>query len=146
MGKKRVLVVATLVLAGVMVFGVPALAGPMLTANLAGANEVPGPGDPDGSGTAQLNLLPKKKRICYQITVENIEPATAAHIHKGTSTEAGPIIKTLKAPSGGDSQGCVRSSRKMIKKIKNNPSGYYVNVHNAPFPNGAVRGQLAPSP
>jgi hypothetical protein len=27
--------------------------------------------------------------------------------------------------------------------IAANPANYYVNVHNAPFPGGAVRGQLA---
>jgi hypothetical protein len=142
MGEKRVLVAATLVMAGIMVFGSPALAATMLTATLSGAAEVPGPGDPDGSGTADLTLLPKRERICYTITVQNIEPATAAHIHRGTSTEAGPIIKELKAPSDGSSSGCVRSSLRLIKKIRNNPSRYYVNVHNDDFPNGALRGQL----
>jgi hypothetical protein len=145
--RKRVFLVALAAgITSVMVFGVPALAGTMLTANMTGANEVPGPGDPNGSGTANLNLIPKRERICYQITVSNIEPATMAHIHKGTSTQAGMIVKTLKAPTDGDSQGCVRSSRKLIMNIKNNPSGYYVNVHNDEFEGGAVRGQLAPSP
>jgi hypothetical protein len=49
----------------------------------------------------------------------------------------------LKAPSDGSSRGCVRLGR---AKIMNNPSGYYVNVHNVPFPNGALRDQLSPSP
>ena len=142
MGKKRVLIAATLAMAGVMFFGVPALAGTMLTATLSGAAEVPGPGDPDSSGTADLNLLPKRERICYTITVQNIEPATAAHIHRGTSTVAGPIVKELKAPSDGSSSGCVRSGSRLIQKIRNNPSRYYVNVHNDDFPNGALRGQL----
>lgn len=140
------LVVAAMAVAGVMVLGGPALAGTMLTANMTGPNEVPGPGDTDGTGTADLNLIPKREKICYTLTVQNIEPATMAHIHKGTSTEAGPIVKGLKAPSDGSSQGCVRLDRRKIMKIKNNPSGYYVNVHNVPFPNGAVRGQLSPSP
>jgi hypothetical protein len=145
-GKKRMLVVAAMVVAGVIVLGGPALAGAMLTANMTGPNEVPEPGDPDGSGTADLNLIPKRERICYTLTVQNIEPATDAHIHKGTSTVAGPIVKALRAPSTGSSQGCVRLDRAKIMKIKNNPSGYYVNVHNDDFPNGAVRGQLSPSP
>jgi hypothetical protein len=86
--------------------------------------------------------MPVKEQICYRITVSNIGRATAAHIHRGTSTEAGPILKELEAPSDGSSQGCVRVSRTAITNIKNNPSGYYVNVHNRAFPNGAVRGQL----
>jgi hypothetical protein len=54
-------------------------------------------------------------------------------------------VKELKAPSDGSSEGCVRLSRTKIRMIQNNPSGYYVNVHNKPFPNGAVRGQLSPA-
>jgi hypothetical protein len=145
-GKKRVFMVATLTLVGVVVFGGTALAGTMLTATLTGAAERPGPGDRNGSGTADLDLMPTRERICYTITVNNIAPATDAHIHRGSASEAGPIVKTLKPPTDGSSSGCVRSGRMLIRKIKNNPSGYYVNVHNEDFPSGAVRGQLTPSP
>ena len=54
-------------------------------------------------------------------------------------------MKELKAPSDGSSEGCVRLGRTKIRMIQNNPSGYYVNFHNKPFPNGAVRGQLSPA-
>jgi hypothetical protein len=33
--------------------------------------------------------------------------------------------------------------KNLLKDILRNPLNYYVNVHNAPFPSGAVRGQLA---
>jgi hypothetical protein len=145
-GKRKILIAATIAVVGLMAFGGSALAGTILTATLTGAAEVPGPGDPDGSGNARLDLMPVKEKICYTLTVSNIRPATAAHIHRGTSTEAGPIIKALQAPSDGSSQGCVTLSRTAITNIKNNPSRYYVNVHNRPFPNGAVRGQLSASP
>jgi len=150
--RKRAFSIALVVtVVGAIAIGGPALAGKPGTgtvreAELTGAEVVPTPGDPDGTGTADRNLIPKREKICYTITVNNIDPATMAHIHKGTSTEAGPIVKGLKAPSDGDSQGCVRLARAKIMKIKNNPSGYYVNVHNIPFPNGAVRDQLSPSP
>ncbi len=30
----------------------------------------------------------------------------------------------------------------VLAQIEANPSGYYVNLHNARFPGGAIRGQL----
>ena len=146
-GKKRLLVVATITVFGVMAVAGPAVAA-MLTATLTGAAEVNANGDPnqgdlDGTGTANLRTIPKKEKICYDITVSNIAPATAAHIHKAPAGVNGPIIKTLKAPTDGSSQGCVRMGRKQIMMINRNPSAFYVNVHNDDFPNGAVRGQLS---
>jgi hypothetical protein len=157
-GKKKVLIAATLVAVGVMVIGGVALAADtMLEATLSGANEVdgqgnPNQGDPDGSGEATVNLMPRKEKVCYTLTVRDIAPAQAAHIHKGSAGVNGPIVKELKAPTDtddadtvGSSEGCARLSRKKIRMIKNNPAGYYVNVHNGEFPNGALRGQLEPA-
>jgi hypothetical protein len=146
-GKKRVILAVTLVLVGVVILGAPALAGnTMLTAQLSGASEVPGPGDDNGTGQADLRTIPKREKVCYDITVQDVEQVTMAHIHKGSATEAGPIFKTLKAPTDGSSSGCVKMSRKQIMMINRNPSGFYVNVHSQSRPNGAVRGQLVPSP
>jgi CHRD domain len=149
--KRLALIALAVAVASVVVFGGPASAGKPGTgtlreAELSGAQVIPTPGDPDGGGQGRFHLYPQKNKICYRVTVNNIQTATRAHIHKGTSTEAGPIVKGLKAPSDGSSSGCVRLDRRKIMKIKNNPSGYYVNVHNDDFPNGAVRGQLSPSP
>jgi hypothetical protein len=69
-------------------------------------------------------------------------PATAAHIHEGSSTEAGPVVVTLTAPTRGSSNGCVAIERELAQRILRSPTNFYVNVHNEPFPKGAVRGQL----
>src|SRR5687768_11368736 len=55
--------------------------GVLLTATLTGAAEVPGPGDPDGSGTVRLTLNRGQAEVCFALEVTNIAPATAAHIH-----------------------------------------------------------------
>ena len=109
---------------------------------MSGVAEVPGPGDPDGSGRASIRINQRKGQLCYTLTVANIDPATAAHIHRGTSTEAGPAVVTLEPPAGRPSQACVDIDRALAQEIIARPTNFYVNVHNAAFPKGAVRGQL----
>jgi CHRD domain len=109
---------------------------------LTGAAEVPGPGDPDGTGTASVTVRPGIAEVCYTLEVEGIEPATAAHVHFGEAGTAGPVVVTLEAPSDGDSAGCAPASRRLVAQIFAHPERYYVNVHNAEYPAGALRGQL----
>ena len=117
--------------------------GRKLQTSLTGAAEVPGPGDTDGTGTAQITVNSGQNRICYKLRVSNIAPATAAHIHEAAPTAAGPVVVTLGAPTRGTSSGCVTVTRALALEILKDPGDYYVNVHNAAFPGGAVRGQLA---
>jgi hypothetical protein len=118
--------------------------GRPLTAMLTGAKEVPGPGDPDGSGMAILYLNQGQGTITYELTVSGIDPATAAHIHIGGPTVAGGVVLPLEAPTDGSSTGVLTDvDPELIKAIRKNPGAYYVNVHNATYPRGAVRGQLS---
>jgi hypothetical protein len=114
---------------------------PLATA-LIGAEEVPGPGDSDGSGEASITLNHGQGQICWTLSVEGIATATAAHIHRGASGVAGPVVVPLTAPAEGTSEGCVDADRDLIKAILQDPDQFYVNVHNAEFPQGAIRGQL----
>lgn len=116
--------------------------GTGLNVELSGAAEVPGPGDPDGRGTAEISLAGRLDRLCYELTVFNIEPASAAHIHRGAAGVAGPPVVTLDAPADGEATGCLRLDSGLASEIEGNPGGFYVNVHNAAFPGGAIRGQL----
>jgi hypothetical protein len=137
-----------LVLAGAAALAIPALAqddsGRKLTASLTGAAEVPGPGDDNGAGLFEARVNPGQGRICYTLTVSNIDQATAAHIHIGGPTESGPPVVTLDTPgSDGDSEECQDIDRALAQELIRDPAAYYVNVHNAEFPGGAVRGQLS---
>ena len=121
---------------------------------LDGEQEVPGPGDQDGTGRFVYRISHNK--LCYKLSVENIAPPTAAHIHIGQRGEAGPIIVTLNTPPpNGPSSGCIRAQRTQtpenatrvltfweLEGIKKNPFFFYTNVHNGQFPAGAIRGQL----
>ncbi len=117
--------------------------GTTLMIALTGTAEGPGLGDADGSGTAELLIDSVRGRVCYVLTVENIAPAQLAHIHKSPVGEAGgPIVVQLEAPTDGQSERCVAVAPAVAALLLSAPADYYVNVHNADFPGGAVRGQL----
>lgn len=132
----------------VVTLAAPALAAPRADTGvpfsvvLTGAAEAPNPGDPDGSGTATLRLNPGRGTVCYELSVSGIAPATASHIHKAVAGVAGPVVVPLSPPTSGESSGCVDVGRDLIREIIQNPEGFYVNVHNAEYPGGALRGQL----
>jgi hypothetical protein len=110
---------------------------------LEGSVETP-PGDPDGVGKAHILLLPHLGRVCYHLRVAGIAPVLAAHIHEAPAGEPGDaIVPLLPTGQSGRSSGCVNFPAARINEIMDNPAGYYVNVHNADFPFGALRGQLA---
>jgi len=129
----------------------PAMEEPIATAaqdsvtysiTLSGTAEVPGPGDEDGSGTAQVTLHAAQGEVCYEITVAAIDDATAAHIHAGLAGASGAPVVDLNVATNGLS-GCVSGmAGDLLTQIQENPSAYYLNVHTDAFPAGAVRGQL----
>lgn len=142
-------VVRTLVVASVLLWGASATAdvvggsdtgGRPLSAVLSGAAEVPGPGDTDGSGTADVTLNQGEARVCWEITWQDItEPPFAAHIHVAPAGVAGPVVVPLNPIAGG----CTTADPDLIKAIRQDPAAYYVNVHTTDFPGGAIRGQLS---
>ena len=109
---------------------------------LSGGAQVPGPGDTDGSGTVGLTVNTGKSEICYDIVVKDIQAPTAAHIHAGPSGSSGSVKVPFKKAADGAWKGCVAVDKALLDDIVKNPGNYYVNVHTADFPNGALRGQL----
>ncbi|MGK3986709.1 CHRD domain-containing protein [Sorangium sp. So ce136] len=114
-----------------------------LTAALSGQDEVPGPGDLDGTGTARIALDLVRGELCFDLAVAGIAPATAARIHEGSAGRAGRGVITLMPPTGGSSSGCVAAERDDLRALLLDPASYYVAVRTADFPDGALRGQLS---
>jgi hypothetical protein len=145
---KRALLVGLLggglAIAGALAAALPASAGGRpFSVELSGSNEV-SEGDPDGAGTAYLTLNQGKGEVCFELSYFDIETPTRAHIHAAPVGANGPIVVAFfdfVAPP--PTEGCVEADKELIKQIRQNPEGYYVNVHNAEFPGGAIRGQLA---
>ena len=121
---------------------VVAAGGAPLSVTMTGAAERPGPGDPDGTGTASFTFNRGTGEVCFWLSVSNIAPATASHIHRAPPTSPGPVVIPLTPPTSGTSSGCVSADRELIKDIAKHPENYYVNVHNAEYPAGAIRAQL----
>jgi hypothetical protein len=112
-------------------------------AQLSGADEL-SDGDPDGTGIASIAVADTGDRICTTLEVRNIGQVTSAHIHRGSSRANGAPMVTLDLPDGDWLDDCVAIDRRLLSEIRGNPSGFYVNVHTAEFPDGAIRGQISP--
>ena len=118
------------------------IVGENFVAPLNGGNERPR-GDPDGTGMARVAINDDTNRICTDLEVRDIGNVTAAHIHRGATGVNGPPVVTLDPPDDDDSNDCDVASDALVAEILANPAGFYVNVHTADHPNGAIRGQLA---
>lgn len=139
--KIRMLTAAALAVAAVPAL---ALAGgtsmhPLLGAKLLGTSEVP-KAAAAGHGIVNLDLKTAGK-VCWHFDgVAGIGKPLVAHIHKGSSGKAGPVV----VPLGGKYtlKGCIAAPKAVLEGIESHPNSYYVNVHTAKYPNGAIRGQL----
>jgi hypothetical protein len=118
-----------------------------LQVSMTGIQEAPGPGDPDGNGTAEVRVNPGSGEVCWNVFVRAIGAATAAHIHRGEAGSAGAVAVPLTTPdAAGRSQGCTNVDPALAREIAYRAHGFYLNVHDADHPNGAIRGQLRGGP
>lgn len=133
----------------VAVFAGPASAhrpgtGSSHEADFMGDTVAPTAGDPNGDGTAELILFPGREKFCYRLNVSNVDNVTEAHLHKGSAGETGPVVRALIPPENGYSRECVkRYGKEAVRRIGNDLSNYYIDVHSEEFPNGAVRAQFS---
>jgi CHRD domain-containing protein len=122
-----------------------ATGGRALAVTLVGEVESPA-GDPVATGSATVRVRAGQGQVCYQVAVSNLAAPVAMHIHRGAPGLSGPVVVPLRTPNpAGKAAGCAAASRSVVAAILATPASYYVNVHTAEFPNGAVRGQLAGS-
>ncbi len=116
---------------------------------LSGANEVPDAGDPDGSGSATVSIAildDVEAEVCWDVWYGAVSVPTGLHIHRGAEGVAGPVVVDLGTPGPTAHAGCDSIAADLAAEIVADASGFYVNVHTAEFPDGAVRGQLTAGP
>ena len=118
-------------------------------------------GDPNGRADAYVfGIDGDPFTLCYvlvgvkKIGELDLAPGggRAAHIHEGARGSNGPVVANLAWPQGGQAGDCLTEGEVgpkfptgefgIVQRILKNPAGFYVNIHNAEYPNGAIRGQL----
>ena len=107
-------------------------------ATLTGGAEVP-KGAVGASGTVTVRVT-GPRRICWAFKLARVTAPSAAHIHKGDAGKAGPIVIPL--GKAYRPTGCTAAPAATVLALVKHPRRFYVNVHNARYPGGAVRGQL----
>lgn len=124
-----------------------------LSSDLFGSNELPA-ADPDGQGRARFEFNLETGEVCFSVRFNDVGTPNRGHIHVGGPEENGgivlPMFELREDPSDprhdeieqGRLEGCVSADVELLAEIAANPGGYYVNLHNARFPGGAIRGQL----
>jgi hypothetical protein len=109
-------------------------------ARMNGAQEAPGPGDPDGRGAAFIDVNADAGEVCADVRWTGIDEPTGMHIHRGAWGVQGPIVVGFFSPGPGTR--CVAADPDLVREIRDEPREFYLNVHTGPFPAGAIRGQL----
>jgi hypothetical protein len=114
-----------------------------LRVTLTGIQEVPGPGDADGTGTVEIRVDSGEDQLCWNLYARQIDTATAVHIYRGAAGIAGAPVITLTTPGAdGHSQGCMPIDEAMFRELAMRGHEYYVSIHTQAHPDGAIRGQL----
>jgi len=138
------LVVAPLLLAPASAFATSSTFDVIMT----GAQVAPGPGDPDGTASGTISLDDATGAISWSFSYANIDAPTLMHIHgpdAPAGTSAGVFIGLGVATTGGPGTlvgALVHGNLAQVAQILASPETFYVNIHNASFGAGAVRGQV----
>ena len=113
-----------------------------LEAELSSKNEVP-PSQTGASGEAEIELDPRRGRVCVEIEAEDLAgDVVAGHIHIGAAGVNGGVVIDLGVDTA-EFEACVDGvDPALLRAIGRNPSGYYVNIHTTAVPSGEIRGQL----
>jgi hypothetical protein len=90
-----------------------------------------------GSFTATLTGT----KLSWKLTFDHLTgAATAAHVHSGAKSKAGPVIVPLCGPCKSPASGTAHVSAAVAKMLQSGDT--YVNVHTGKNPNGEIRGQV----
>lgn len=121
---------------------------------LSGDQEVP-PVNTSAAGIADFSLSDDGDSVDYTIAADDIEAATAGHIHFGIEGQNGPVVATLfefDSPQDEVSESGTITSDDLSGPLEGmqisdlidafNDGNTYANIHTEQNPNGEIRGQI----
>jgi hypothetical protein len=159
MGKRTVLFAsAAVVAAGIGIGGIATANGRDARFNIKinGANEVPA-ADADGRGEARLVVDLDDNEVCLDVRFDRTGTPNRGHIHRGNAGVNGPIVVAFFDIQLPEAAGnplhdvlekdrakdlCQTATHELLTEIVQFPERFYVNLHNARYPGGAIRGQV----
>jgi hypothetical protein len=96
-----------------------------------------------GSGVGRVLLAPNDttNQICADLEVSGVGPVTAAHVHSASS---GVAYFDIAVEDDNDADDCDVVDDALLDFMRRNPTAFYVDVHTAARPGGALRGTLRP--
>lgn len=128
--------------AAVLLLSATAQSGTVLSANLYGDEVVGGGGaGRDAYGDFNAYAEPAEASLCYYLEVDGVGEVTSAHVHLGKKGKNGHELVALQLAEMDEV--CAAADRETIKAMIARPAHYYVDVHTAAHPRGALRGQLS---
>ena len=131
------------------------------TAQLSGANEVPGIVTGAG-GVATITLDTATQTVTYRVDVYNMPSGTTqAHFHVSGPGVAGPVVVNFTVQPNISNDFAITGTATAASLVPRQPQGInswedfiqalvlgqvYVNVHSSVNPGGEIRGQVVPAP
>lgn len=123
----------------------------VFVADLTGDTEVPGPGDPDGSGRIEIESAVNGEWCIDMVATGLSASVTDSHIHFGPAGNSGDVVIPIGEPTSSDGDTdtwddvCVTVEDSLVAEILDAPEAFYANVHTGDYAGGAIRGQLEAS-
>jgi hypothetical protein len=126
----------------------------VFVAQMSGAEVVPPPGDPDGTGTAVITTDREASTVCVDIHTENvIDPGDPYGIISGivimnvgaypSPSDPGAIAVVFSTwHTSPEFEGCRPVAPDLIKEMRKYPHRFSVEVSTLAYVGGAVRGQF----
>jgi hypothetical protein len=97
-------------------------------------------GAPHGSGLAVITIDAFTDELCWRFSLRNVVAPTDARTYEHTGRENG--LGGERLDGAYKPSGCVHKPAFVLSQYEERPQEFWLSIHTAKYPAGAVRGQL----